>query len=56
MKFKSYPTEFKVDEENNVFEGYASIFGNKDAGGDIVQRGAFKKTLQEGGNRVKVLW
>lgn len=56
MQFKSYPTEFKVDEESNIFEGYASIFGNKDAGGDIIQSGAFKKTLREGGNRVKVLW
>lgn len=28
-------------------EGYASVFGNTDLGGDIVEKGAFKKTLKE---------
>lgn len=28
-------------------EGYASVFGNTDLGGDIVQKGAFTKTLKE---------
>ena len=29
------------------FEGHGSIFGNEDLGGDVVQRGAFSKTLLE---------
>lgn len=32
---------------NGVLEGYASIFDNEDLGGDIVERGAFSKTLKE---------
>lgn len=28
-------------------EGYASVFGNRDLGGDVVQKGAFNKTLRE---------
>lgn len=37
------------------FEGYASVFGNKDLGGDIVERGAFTKTIQEQGGKVPLL-
>ena len=33
------------DEEFFRFEGYASTFGNEDLGGDIVERGAFVKSL-----------
>ncbi|MFW5855774.1 MAG: HK97 family phage prohead protease [Bacillota bacterium] len=56
MKYKSFPTEFKVDTEENTFEGYAAVFGNKDSYGDIIEKGAFAKTLKEHGQRVKVLW
>lgn len=41
------------------FEGYASVFGNVDSYGDIVQPGAFERTLGEWGekgNTVPVLW
>lgn len=38
---------FKLDgiDETGEFVGYASTFGNVDLGGDIVERGAFTKTL-----------
>ncbi len=42
-----------------VIEGYASIFGLKDQGGDVVQPGAYAaslKVLAEEGRRVKMLW
>jgi len=43
--------EFKVlppvDGEENVVRGYASIFDVVDSGGDMVHRGAFRKTLKE---------
>lgn len=65
MKFKSKPFDETKDftfeikqlnEEKRVFEGYASIFGNVDAYGDIVQKGAFKKTINERKNKIKILW
>lgn len=57
MDYKSFPAQFEVkNEAEGIIEGYASVFGNKDSWGDIVERGAFTKTLQEGGGRVKVLW
>ena len=44
---KSIPFEMKLDEEKRIIEGYASTFGNKDLVGDVVQPGAFKKTIEE---------
>lgn len=49
-----------VEEEGNTagyVEGYASVFGNVDNGNDIVQKGAFAKTLREGmkAKRIKLL-
>lgn len=47
MEFKSF--RFKADSvgEDGVFTGYASTFGNKDLGGDIVVPGAFDQWLSE---------
>ncbi len=58
MLIKSFPFEAKVDLDKNEFEGYASTFGNRDFVGDIVERGAFAKTIQERFPKgmVKVLW
>jgi len=36
----------KAVSENGVFEGYASVFGERDLGGDIVEAGAFTKSLK----------
>jgi len=49
---KSFTLEVKgmdTDKERNVaiIKGYGSTFGNVDLGNDIVEKGAFKKTLQE---------
>jgi HK97 family phage prohead protease len=38
-----------VDVERGIVTGYFSVFGNKDADGDIVLPGAYKKTLRENG-------
>lgn len=47
----------QVDEETGIFEGYAATFSDKpDSYGDIIDSGAFKKSLKEGGKRVKILW
>ena len=58
MLIKSFPFEAKVDLGKNEFEGYASTFGNRDLVGDIVEQGAFAKTIQERLPKglVKVLW
>ncbi len=42
-----------------VVEGYASLFGRRDQGGDVVRAGAYGASLaalQAGGRRVKMLW
>lgn len=46
-----------VDDETNIVEGYASTFGGEpDAYDDVIVKGAFSKTIQERGDRVKYLW
>ena len=55
MDFKAIKFETKAIAENK-FEGYASYFNNIDAYDDIIERGAFKKTIAENRGRVKVLW
>ena len=45
----------KVDAEG-VFEGYASLFGALDLGGDMVMPGAFADGLRRLGASVKMLW
>ncbi len=60
MKFERKVVGFEikeVDEEEGIFEGYAATFSkHPDSYGDIIDKGAFKKTIKESGNRVKILW
>lgn len=44
-----------ADEKTGEFSGYASVFGNVDDGGDIVEKGAFAKTIAEDFARIKIL-
>ncbi len=45
------------DKEYGVFEGYGSVFGNKDLGNDVIETGAFAKTLKrKKPNQVKLLY
>ena len=55
MQYKSSKFEIKASGEN-IIEGYSAYFDNIDSYGDIIEKGAFKKTLNENRNRVKVLW
>lgn len=53
------PMEIKAVEDNGQFEGYGSVFGVQDYDGDVVVKGAFKRTLEEqrAANRMpKMLW
>jgi HK97 family phage prohead protease len=45
-----------IDEKSGIVKGYGSIFGNKDSDGDIIEKGAYKKTLEETGKRVKYIY
>ena len=48
-----------VVSEGHVVEGYASLFGKTDQGGDVVQKGAYAASLKRltgRGGRVKMLW
>lgn len=57
IEYKSVGFDLKdVDKEKNIFEGYASVFHNKDSHGDIIEPNAFTKTINERGHRIKVLW
>jgi HK97 family phage prohead protease len=56
LQTKSFPFECKANTDKGEFEGYASIFGNIDSYGDIVEPGAFQKTIEDMANRIKVLW
>lgn len=55
MDFKAVKFETKALGDDR-FEGYASFFNNIDAYGDIIEKGAFRKTIAENRNRIKVLW
>jgi HK97 family phage prohead protease len=53
------PVEWKaVPGDPGTLEGYLSVFGNIDEGGDVVLPGAFKKTIalwQQSGRRIPLL-
>lgn len=55
MLIKAFGFEVKELTDDGTFEGYASIFGNVDAYGDIVEKGAFKKTIKEN-PKPPILW
>lgn len=47
--------EIKEIQENGTFNGVASVYGVEDSTGDIIDKGAFKKTLSEN-PAIPVLW
>lgn len=56
MQHKAVHFEIKALADDGTFEGILSPYGNVDEGGDVVERGAFAKTLQESGSSVPLLW
>ncbi len=44
-----------TDEKTGEFSGYAAVFGNVDDGYDIIEKGAFAKTIKEDFSRIKIL-
>ncbi len=47
--------EVKEVREDGTFDGIASVYDVEDLGGDIIEKGAFKKTLSENPT-VPILW
>jgi len=45
LKKLVFESEIKEVSEKGIFTGYGSIFGNEDQGNDIMQKGAFTKSL-----------
>ena len=57
-KFQQPDTGLVVTDGTQV-EGYASLFGKRDQGGDVVQKGAYAASLSRltaQGRAVKMLW
>lgn len=55
MEQKSFGMFIKAIEDRTV-SGVTAVFGNIDAGGDRIHKGAFKKTIKEQATRVRHLW
>lgn len=52
--FKSCILEVKdLDDSKGIVSFYFSAFGNKDSDGDIMEKGAFKKSFKENLSRIK---
>lgn len=55
MKFLGAPFEIKTLEEKGTFDGVASLYGNVDLGGDVVEPGAFKEFVFTKDNYIRIL-
>lgn len=53
---RAFRLEIKAASDEGVIEGYASVFGNVDQGYDVVEPGAFTRTIEESGGAVPILW
>lgn len=57
--YLDFEAEIKAEgeEDKGEFTGYASIFGNKDLGNDIIEKGAFMRSLRrKGAKKIKMLY
>lgn len=51
--------EIKAINDDGTFEGYGSVFGNVDFGGDVISKGAFAesiKSMKSSGTMPALLW
>jgi HK97 family phage prohead protease len=57
MNVKSFSAPYlKSLTEEGTFEGRLAVYNTVDEGGDVIEPGAFTKTLQESGGVVPLLW
>ncbi len=45
-----------IDKAQGRVQGYFAVFGNVDSDGDMIVPGAFKRTINNNGSRIKHLW
>ena len=45
-----------IDDKLGIVKGYGSVFGNEDSDKDIIEKGAYARTLKSNGSRVKYLY
>lgn len=55
MERKCFKFNVKDVGEHGEFKGYASVFGNVDLQSDVVERGAFKRTIDHNAGKVPIL-
>lgn len=55
-KQRQFRMAVKSVNEDGSFEGLLSPYNNVDEGADLVEPGAFTKTMRENGNKVPTLW
>jgi HK97 family phage prohead protease len=53
---KHYQFEVKSVADDGTFEGYASVTGNTDSDGEVIDSGAFARTLDHKKGIVPILW
>ena len=61
MEHKTFTAHLNLKslDEGGIFEGYASVFGVQDSDGDVIVKGAFRKSIerfQSKGKMPKMLW
>lgn len=56
IKYKNVAFDIKEVSDTGMIEGYASVYGNIDSYGDIVEKGAFKKLFEKSNTVIPVLW
>jgi len=56
MAVKAVRFELKQLDDAGTFIGLAGVFGNLDLGGDVIEHGAFAKSLSERGATTPLLW
>jgi len=57
IKKLTFHSDVKAVNDKGTFTGYGSIFGNEDQGSDIMQKGAFTKSLENRpASKVKMLY
>lgn len=56
LERRSPQYEIRAGEGEGVIEGYAAVWGDVDDYNSVFHRGAFAKTLQERGKKVRILW
>lgn len=54
-EFKTVSFKLESSNDEGEFSGYAAVFGNVDSGGDIIEKGAFARTIVDDFDRIKIL-